>query len=109
MAEIPARKPVCPPSSSFRSCSQYLALGIALGAPSLAGCGSGAVTAGTPGVTSGALTISGQVLGGQQPVNLSTISLYAAGKTALASISSIFLALLGGALGNLGWRAPFAA
>ena len=32
-----------------------------------------------------------------------------ANQTALASISSIFLALLGGALGNLGWRAPFAA
>lgn len=32
-----------------------------------------------------------------------------ANQTAVASISSIFLALLGGALGNLGWRAPFAA
>ena len=31
-----------------------------------------------------------------------------ANQTALASISSIFLALIGGALGNLGWRAPFA-
>jgi MFS family permease len=32
-----------------------------------------------------------------------------ANQTALASISSIFLALLGGALGNISWRAPFAA
>jgi predicted MFS family arabinose efflux permease len=32
-----------------------------------------------------------------------------ANQTAVASISSIFLAFLGGALGNLGWRAPFAA
>jgi len=32
-----------------------------------------------------------------------------ANQTALASISSIPLSLLGGALGNLGWRAPFAA
>jgi MFS family permease len=32
-----------------------------------------------------------------------------ANQTALASISSIFLAVLGGALGNISWRAPFAA
>lgn len=32
-----------------------------------------------------------------------------ANQTALASISSIPLSLLGGALGNFGWRAPFAA
>jgi MFS family permease len=32
-----------------------------------------------------------------------------ANQTAVASISSIFLALLGGALGNLSWRGPFAA
>jgi MFS family permease len=32
-----------------------------------------------------------------------------ANQTALASLSSIPLALLGGALGNLGWRAPFIA
>ncbi len=32
-----------------------------------------------------------------------------ANQTALASLSSIVLALLGGALGNLGWRAPFIA
>ncbi|MGU7771579.1 MFS transporter [Burkholderia sp. MR1-5-21] len=32
-----------------------------------------------------------------------------ANQTALASISSIFLALLGGVLGNVSWRAPFAA
>ena len=32
-----------------------------------------------------------------------------ANQTAVASISSIFLALLGGALGNFSWRGPFAA
>jgi MFS family permease len=32
-----------------------------------------------------------------------------ANQTALASLSSIVLALLGGALGNLGWRGPFLA
>jgi MFS family permease len=32
-----------------------------------------------------------------------------ANQTAVASIASIFLALLGGALGNLSWRGPFAA
>jgi hypothetical protein len=32
-----------------------------------------------------------------------------ANQTAVASVSSIFLALLGGALGNLSWRGPFAA
>jgi len=56
-----------------------------LGTLSLAGCGTGAVTSGSSSGTSGTLAISGQVLGGQQPVNLSTISLYAAGKTGLVS------------------------
>jgi MFS family permease len=32
-----------------------------------------------------------------------------ANQTALASVSSIFLAVLGGALGNISWRAPFTA
>jgi len=32
-----------------------------------------------------------------------------ANQTAVASIASIFLALLGGALGNISWRGPFAA
>ena len=93
MAEIFARravrKPVCytvyPPSSPGRFPALFLALSVGLGILLLAGCGAGAVTAGGSSSASGMLTISGQVLGGQQPMNLSTISLYAAGKTGLAS------------------------
>ena len=52
---------------------------------SLAGCGTGVATSSGSSVTSGTFAFSGQVEGGQQPVNGATISLYAAGKTALAS------------------------
>ena len=59
--------------------------GLGLIVLSLAGCGTGVATSSGSSVTSGTFAFSGQVEGGQQPVNGATISLYAAGKTALAS------------------------
>jgi hypothetical protein len=92
MAEIPAlrviRKLVHRASFCAKPLTLLWALGLALGTLSLSGCGSGAVSAvtfsGSSG-TSGSLVLNGRVHGGQQPVNGATISLYAAGKTGLAS------------------------
>jgi hypothetical protein len=63
-----------------------LAVLAALSSLSLAGCGTASTTgAATSGTTPVTFAFSGQVHGGQNPVNGSTISLYAAGKTGLAS------------------------
>ena len=63
----------------------FLAVLAALATLSLAGCGTASTAITAAGATPTPFAISGQVHGGQQAVNGSTISLYAAGKSALYS------------------------
>ena len=88
MPEPFACRAVCDVASAprFRGPNAVLcAVGVGLAVWFLSGCGTGAATSSSSGGTSGTFAFSGQVTGGQQPVNGTTISLYAAGKTALAS------------------------